>query len=105
MGRIVSLALAYKHLRLDEGNDEEELVEFYLDGAESHVESRLRRPLLPWSATDPNAQVPAAVRQAILLALGDLYENRSAQAEGSRALTENRTLGNLLAPHRRGLGI
>lgn len=42
--------------------------------------------------------VPQAIKQAILLVVGDLFENREAQAE--KALAENRTVIALLAPYR-----
>lgn len=44
------------------------------------------------------ASVPADLRAAILLILGDLFENRQAQQEA--ALVENRTVDALLWPHR-----
>jgi uncharacterized phiE125 gp8 family phage protein len=46
--------------------------------------------------------LPAPIRAAILLMVGDLYENREAQmvAAGALAIVENNTLRTLLAPFR-----
>lgn len=48
-----------------------------------------------------STDVPAAIRQAMLLAIGDLYENREAQsAMTAGGLVANAAGLNLLAPHR-----
>lgn len=103
MGRVVSLALAALHLRLDDVDAEAELLELQLEAAESHVERWLRRPLVPWDADDLTKRAPADVSSAILLVLGDLYQNRSASVD--KPLSENATLARLLSVHRRGLGL
>lgn len=52
----------------------------------------------PGSPTDGVGGVPEAINQAILLMVGDMFENREAQAE--TVLNENRTVMALLAPYR-----
>jgi hypothetical protein len=103
MSKLVSLDIAAQHLRLDDVDAEAELLELYLDAAEAHVESYLRRPLVPWNAEALTEQAPASVRAAILLVVGDLHQNRSANVE--KPVSENATLVRLLALHRRGLGV
>jgi hypothetical protein len=100
---VVSLELVTQHLRLDDAEAEADYVHLLLDAAESHVQAWLRRPLAPWSAMDAEVQMPRDVVCAILLVLGDLYENRSANVE--KPLSENATLRRLLSVHRRGLGL
>lgn len=50
------------------------------------------------SPSSGSGGVPKSIKQAILLYIGDLWENREAQAE--TLLTENRTVLALLAPYR-----
>ena len=54
-------------------------------------------------SSEPADPVPKSVVQAILLLVGDYYENRTANVTGS--LTENPSANNLLEFHRIGLGI
>lgn len=103
MGRVVSMSLAAIHLRLDDVDAESELLEILIDAAESHVERWLRRSLVPWDAADPSVPTPSCVKAAILLVLGDLFDNRSGNTD--KPLTENATLVRLLSVHRRGLGL
>jgi len=99
---LVSPELAAQHLRLDDPAAEADYVQMLVEAAESHVQRWLRRPLAPWNALDPAELAPRDVVFAVLLVLGDLYENRSANVE--RPLSENATLRRLLSVHRRGLG-
>lgn len=48
---------------------------------------------------DDAASVPAPIRAALLLLIGDLYENR--QAQQAEPLVENRAVESLLYPYRR----
>lgn len=82
---LVPLTLLKSHLRID-GNDEDELLEQYVETAQGEAETRIRRPI--YSAdpadnpvtTDPEA-VPPQIVQFILLTAGDLYRNRENQQE------------------------
>lgn len=53
--------------------------------------------------TTAPAIVPAALKAAILLMVGDLYENT--EANGDKSLTENPTLMRLIWPYRVNLGV
>ena len=77
---VVSLEQAKQHLRVLE-SEEDSLIQQYIDAAETHVSNYLERPLTPWSADQTPA--PENVRQAILLAIGDFYENREARFVGT----------------------
>lgn len=85
----VTVQEAKDHLRVIE--DEEDA---YIGGlvlaAEGHVAGYLGESL-------PNP-MPAPVRAAVLLLVGDLYENRERQSD--RALYENATFHLLLNPYR-----
>ena len=77
------------HLRI-ESSDEDTLLQSYLDAATASVADYLGQPL-----PDP---IPAPVEAAILLRVGDLYENREAQTD--RPLHGNQTFDRLLQPYR-----
>ena len=70
----------------------------------SHASQYIDRPI-PW--TDESGElvpVPPDVKAAILLIIGDLYENREGHFVGVQ-VAENQTVQNLLHFHRVGLGI
>ncbi|MFZ1364664.1 MAG: head-tail connector protein [Brachymonas denitrificans] len=77
------------HLRI-ESSDEDTLLQSYLDAATASVADYLGQPL-----PDP---VPAPVEAAILLRVGDLYENREGQTD--RPLHGNKTFERLLQHYR-----
>jgi hypothetical protein len=77
---ITSLSEAKAHLRIL-GNDEDAIIQSYINAAEAHVSNYLERPLDPW--TEEGGTAPENVRQAILLVIGDFYENREARFVGT----------------------
>ncbi|WP_448208480.1 head-tail connector protein [Azospirillum sp. sgz302134] len=96
---IVTLDEAKAHLRVD-GPDDDADIGLKLAAAEDLAAQLLNRPL-PWTdGAGAVVPVPAAVKAAILLILGDLYASREAMSAGL-TLAENPTLGRLLAPYRR----
>ena len=86
---MLTLYEAKAHLRIDH-NDEDELLQAYMDAAEQSVADYLGIEL-------PSA-MPAPVRAAILLRVGDLYENREGQSHVK--LHDNQTFERLLRPYR-----
>lgn len=78
------------HLRVDH-YDEDELILALIDTASAAVANHL-------NVTTVAEPVPAPVKAAALLLVGDLYANREAQTD--RPLTRNPTFENLLAPYR-----
>lgn len=86
---MLTLYEAKAHLRIDH-NDEDELLQAYIDAAEQSVADYLGIEL--------PAAMPAPVRAAILLRVADLYENREAQTD--RPLHGNKTFERLLQPYR-----
>ena len=77
---ITTLSEAKAHLRVLD-NDEDTLIQSYIDAAEAHVANYLERSLDPW--TEEGGTAPQNVRQAILLVIGDFYENREARFVGT----------------------
>lgn len=59
--------------------------------------------VLPITFTTAPSPAPAALKAAILLMVGDLYENAAANTE--KALAENPTLQRLIFPYRNNLGV
>jgi len=98
-----------KHLRLDEdiedaGADTNTDLQLLLDAAVDHASQILNRPI-PWKDAQGNdVDVPASVVQAILLLIGDFYENREAVITGT-IVAENPTVMRLLHFYRKGLGV
>ena len=88
---MITLAEAMLHLRVDEDLVTVE-IEAMMATAKAHIENYLER-------TFPEGEeVPAPVKSAALLLVGDLYENREAQGEA--AFYSNRTYQQLLNPYR-----
>jgi len=95
-----------QHLRLgaDEESAEADTLQRLADAAQDHASQYLGRPI-PWQDADGNAvPVPASVKAAMLLIVGDLYENREAQVIGA-TVAENPTVERLLHFYREGLGL
>lgn len=93
----VTLAEAKAHLRITHLH-EDALIESYLEAATQQAADFLHRPI-PWATTEGEVPLPAPVRVAILLMLGDLYINRSGATAGE-AVQENPAVKALLWPYR-----
>lgn len=85
----VTLGEAKLHLRVDQDFEDDYITSLIL-AAETHVSMYLGDDL-----PDP---MPASIKAAVLLLVGDLYENRERQ--GDRTLTEGTAYTLLLAPYR-----
>lgn len=93
------------HLRLDDADTAEDaLVEGLIDAAVDYASKYIGRPI-PWSddAGDP-VDVPPSVKSALLLIVGDLFENREGQFVGVSA-EANPAVVNMLHFYRVGLGV
>lgn len=86
---IVTLDEAKLHLRVDHDAEDDYLLGLIL-AAETHVSMYL--------GDDLPEPMPASFKAAVLLLVGDLYENRERQ--GDRTLTEGTAYMQLLAPYR-----
>ncbi|ACA90465.1 head-tail connector protein [Burkholderia orbicola] len=90
---MVTLNEAKLHLRIVR-DDEDEMIQTYILAATAAVSDYLNLSQLP----DP---IPAPVRAAVLLQVGDLYENREAQGQGAISqFFPNPTFERLLNPYR-----
>lgn len=100
---VLSLDEIKRQLRLD-GDDEDRHLELLGAAAEEYAANYLDRPI-PWldSEQQPVA-VPSAVKMALLLVIGDLYENREGQFVGTIS-SDNPAVKSLLTPYRVGMGI
>tara|TARA_R110000765_G_scaffold213592_3_gene318643 strand:+ start:82 stop:426 length:345 start_codon:yes stop_codon:yes gene_type:complete len=114
MGTVMLIELEdiKRHLRLDPAPDSETdpELESMLDAAVDHASQLIGRPI-PWevaegssSSSDPDFIFPPSVRAAILLIIGDLYENREGQVAGV-TLDENPAVIRMLHFYRVGLGV
>lgn len=97
----ISLATIKTHLRLDPDadSDTDAYLEGLYDAAADYCEKYLGQAL----PVDTDGLNPS-VRAAMLLIIGDLYENREGQVVG-QSFSVNETVTNLLHFHRTGLGI
>lgn len=102
---VVTLNQVKNHLRLCPSDaDENNHLELLIQAAVSHVSQYLDRPV-PWMDKEGEpVPVPADVQAAILLIIGDLYENREGVVVGTIVAT-NPTVQNLLHFHRVGFGV
>lgn len=101
----VSLDDAKRHLNLPLEEDfDDVLIGMYIAAAEEFMAQRLNRPLDPWDVDDESIPLPVAVKQGILLLIGDFYANRESVAAGVTFGT-NPTFAALINPYRAEMGI
>ena len=101
MVEVVTLQQAKDHLRIVHSADDS-LVQLYMDAAAESIENFLNRDI-PGSAA-PVPEIPAPIKAAALLIIGDLYENRESQVNGS-IIQNNPSAMRLLYPYRVEIGI
>lgn len=102
---VVTMQQVKQHLRLNPcENHEDGHLLLLIEAATDYASQFINRPI-PWC--DDNGKevsVPFSVRAAILLIIGDLYENREGKFVGV-SMTNNPTVENLLHFYRVGLGV
>lgn len=80
----ITIAQLKSHLRID-SDAEDEMLAQYIEAAQDEAETRMRRPIC--SATDEDAvastseQIPASIKQYILVTAGDFYMARESKQE------------------------
>lgn len=95
---VVTLDEAKAHLRIDH-DAEDELIGTYLAAATQSAADFIHRPI-PWTDGEgAPVEVPAPVKAAILLILGDLYEHREGRFVGTTPV-DNPAVQMLLWPYR-----
>lgn len=95
VAQIVTLSEAKLHCRVDTAT-EDDYIESLIDAACTWLQNYLNQTI-PDNADSP-VTYPAPLRHAVLLMVGDMYENRSAKVDSKMA--ENPTLYNLAYPYR-----
>ncbi|MCH4563349.1 head-tail connector protein [Halomonas sp. EGI 63088] len=105
---LIPLETIKLHLRLDTEPDSEldPELERLLEVAVDHAAQYLGRSI-PWDDEDTSSSeaiLPASVQQAILILIGEYFENREQHVIGS-IITENQTVQHLLHFYRVGLGV
>ncbi len=78
---MIELSLVKTHLRVDY-DDEDALIQGYLDAALTHVEQHCDRVLVETPVLPEEMGLTKDVQQAALLLVGHWYENREAVASG-----------------------
>ena len=101
---LVSLEVAKRHLRIFFDDDDAQ-IELYVAAAESIIAEYLDRVVLPTGEALPEDDVHAmnitpAITAAILLLVGDLYENREADPDATGDAVLPKAARALLAPWR-----
>lgn len=91
---VPTLQAVKAHLRVD-GDDEDALIQGYLDAAIGSVESFTERTFSGFGAE----AMPPAVAQAVLLLVGHFYEHREAVSDKQTAVVPM-AFEYLLWPHR-----
>ncbi len=102
---VVPMSLLRQHLNLHpDDTSQDELLESYLEAAVEFAAGYCNRTI-PWHAPNGDqVSVPKSIRQAILLLVGDFYENREGQITGM-SRSDNPAVERLLHPWRIGLGV
>jgi hypothetical protein len=112
---LVTLLQAKEHLRVD-SNDEDGLIQTYLQAAEKLCVSFLNRnvyesdaamqtAMLDMEAGDHPMVVDDLIRSAVLLVAGHLYANREEVITGTIATRMPVGAEYLLMPHRKCMGV
>lgn len=108
----VDLALAKKHLAQPH-DDDDDLIQQCIDAAEAYAADFMGRasiddvidpPWLPATEPDSTQTVPATVIQAVLILVGEYYENRQQGYVGA-SVSISPTVESLLHFQRIGLGV
>ena len=102
---MLTLSEIKTHLRIEQNEDaENEYLNDLADAVHDYVQNYLNRDV-PWKDEDgQDVPIPAGVKHAALLIIGDLYEHREAKFVGT-IVTDNRAADALLHFHRVGIGI
>lgn len=103
---LISIEAIKFHLHLDPNPDSEidPSLEDMLDSAVDYASQYLGRPI-PWKDSEgADVEVPASVRQALLLLVGDFYENREETVIGASVAVTG-YIERLLHFYRVGLGV
>lgn len=90
---LATLSEVKSHLRVTH-SDEDALIAVYIDAAEDYIGQYLN------NSNFPNAP---SIKAALLLTVGDLYENR--EGAGEKEIVENPAVIRLLTPYRERMGI
>jgi hypothetical protein len=101
---ILCLSEMKAHCNIDaDDTRHDEALYIFADAARQAVSNFLNREV-PWYEDSNNLEyVPAAVKMAMLLIVGDLYFNRESTVD--KAASRNPAMDMLLYPYRVGLGI
>lgn len=100
---ILTLAEAQAQVSVTHSHDDG-LLEDAIAAAHDHIEKYIGRPV-PWTNADGEPQpVPASIKQAAKLLVGDFYNNREALIIGT-IVADNPAVERLLHFHRIGLGV
>lgn len=100
---ILTLDDARLHLRID-GSDDDALVQDCIDAADDYIAQYLGRDV-PWlDDSGTPVAIPASVKQAAKLLVGDYYAVREASIIG-KAVAENPAVAALLNFYRVGMGV
>lgn len=97
---IVTLDEAKKHLKVDQ-DSEDTLITRLIQAAEESIEKYIQCTIPNKNLPTPN--VPASIKQAALLIISDLYENRGANMDVE--LKINPSFAWLLDPYRKNMGM
>jgi uncharacterized phage protein (predicted DNA packaging) len=101
LSNVVTLAEVKLHLRITQ-NNEDSLLQLYIEAAEDYIRNFLNTGILGFSDS-PQTATPSAIKAAALLTIADLYENREGAAE--KEIKENPAVMRLLYPYRENIGI
>jgi len=102
VSNVVTLAEAKMHLKVTQNLEDSLLQDIYIPAAEFHIRNILDGDIP--GLTDSPPAVPAPLKAAALLIIGDLYENREQTIVGT-IISVNQTAINLVHFYRDNMGI
>lgn len=103
---MISLADVKAHLRVTH-DEEDGLIQSCLNASVLRVSNDIQQVIVAEDATTKEGQIALnqVLRHAILLSVGDLYENRESVLSMGRQFSVNPTYDRLLAPYRAKMGV
>ncbi len=100
MADVITLVQAKGHLRVTQSS-EDDTITMYVSAATAYIRNRLNARIPGEDQQTPN--IPADIKAAALILVGEMYEKRSIIIESRTTVSP--MVDNLLSPYRKEMGM